>query len=211
MEQIITFLTGLIIQVIQSTGYVGVFVLMTAESALIPIPSEITMPFAGYLASVGKFNLYAIILIGALANLAGSLIAYGIGMWGEDSFIRKVVKKYGKWVLITEDEYTKSEKWFRKYGEKIVFFSRVLPIVRTFISLPAGVAKMKLGKFCLFTLIGSLIWSAFLTYIGFALGRNWHSIETYYRRFEFVIIIAGLALAAYYLRHKWSKLKRSRK
>lgn len=206
LEHIITVLTQFIIHVIQTTGYGGVFVLMAAESALIPIPSEVTMPFAGYLASTGKFNLIAVIIVGALANLAGSLLAYWLGYWGEETVIQNLIKKYGKYLLITVDEYDKSEKWFRKYGEKIVFFSRVLPIVRTFISLPAGIAEMNIWKFSIFTFIGSLIWSSVLTYIGFVLGKNWHSLEVYYRKFEYVIVFAIAALAIYYVYHKWQKI-----
>ncbi len=208
LEQIIASITHLIVQFISQTGYVGIFLLMTAESALIPIPSEITMPFAGFLAFQGKLNLAAIILVGALANLVGSLLAFALGWWGEEHLVRQLIKKYGKYLLISEHEYDRSEIWFRKYGEKIVFISRVLPIVRTFISLPAGIAEMNIVKFSLFTFFGSLIWSAFLAYIGFALGKNWNSIEVYYRKFEYLVIFAVIALAVYYLYHKWKKLRK---
>jgi len=177
---------------------------MTAESALIPIPSEVTMPFAGYLASVGRFNILSIIFIGALANLFGSVLAYWLGYWGEDHVVRILIKKYGKYLLMTEHEYNRSENWFRKYGEKITFFSRILPIVRTFISLPAGVAKMNFWKFSFFTFFGSLIWLGLLAYVGFALGKNWHSISGYYWKFEYLIIFVILAAAIYYIIHKVS-------
>ncbi|QQG43861.1 MAG: DedA family protein [Candidatus Roizmanbacteria bacterium] len=206
MEQIIAFLTNLIIQVIEKSGYAGIFILMAAESALIPIPSEVTMTFAGYLASIGKFNIYMVIFMGAFANLVGSIVAYWLGYWGEDAFIRDVIKKYGKWVFITVDEYEKSERWFRKYGEKIVFITRVLPIIRTFISLPAGVAKMNFWRFSVYTFVGSLIWSALLTYIGFVLGKNWHSLEQYYRKFEYAIVAGIVILVIYYIHHKWKKI-----
>jgi membrane protein DedA with SNARE-associated domain len=208
LEQIISFLTSLIISFISKTGYFGVFLLMAAESALIPIPSEVTMPFAGYLATAGRFNIWLVILIGALANLFGSILAYWLGYWGEETVVRNLIKKYGKYLLITEHEYDRSEKWFRKYGEKITFFSRILPIVRTFISLPAGVAKMNFWRFSVLTFLGSLIWTAFLAYIGFTLGKNWHSISGYYRKFEYLIIFAILALAVYYIVHKLQKLRK---
>ncbi len=208
LEQIIASIAHLIVQFISQTGYVGIFLLMTAESALIPIPSEITMPFAGFLAFQGKLNLAAIILVGALANLVGSLLAFALGWWGEEHLVRQLIKKYGKYLLISEHEYDRSEIWFRKYGEKIVFISRVLPIVRTFISFPAGIAEMNIVKFSLFTFFGSLIWSAFLAYIGVALGKNWNSIEVYYRKFEYLVIFAVIALAVYYLYHKWKKLRK---
>lgn len=206
LENIIASVSHLIMSFIGQTGYIGIFLLMAAESALIPIPSEVTMPFSGYLASLGRFNLYIVIIVGALANLTGSLLAYWLGKWGERTFIEELIKKYGKFLLISVDEFHRSEKWFRRYGQKIVFFSRVLPIVRTFISLPAGIAEMNVWKFTGLTLLGSLIWSGFLTYIGFALGKNWNSIEIYYRKFEFLIIFIVAALTVYYIYHKIKKL-----
>lgn len=210
IEQIIGFFTNIIISVINSTGYFGIFVLMAAESALIPIPSEITMPFAGYLASTGRFNLILVIIIGALANLVGSIGAFWLGFWGQETIVRDLIKKYGKYLLISVDEFDRSEKWFRKYGQKIVFFSRILPIIRTFISLPAGMAEMKFWRFCIFTFIGSLIWSTVLTYIGFILGKNWNSLHPYYQKFEYLIIGGGLLLVIYYIFHKYKKLSHQR-
>lgn len=208
IEQIISFLTSIIISIISKTGYAGVFLLMAAESALIPIPSEMTMPFAGYLATIGKFNILIVILIGALANLFGSILAYWLGYWGGEAIVRNLIKKYGKYLLMTEHEYDRSERWFRKYGEKITFFSRILPIVRTFISLPAGVARMNFWRFSLLTFLGSLLWSGLLAYIGFALGKNWHSLSVYYRKFEYLIIFVILGLAIYYIVHKLQKLRK---
>lgn len=211
IDQIIALLTNFIINFIGTTSYLGVFVLMTAESALIPFPSEVTMPFAGYLASLGKMDVYLLIFIGAFANLFGSILAYALGYWGEDHVVRKLIKSYGKYLLISIHEYERSEKWFRKYGEKIVFISRVLPVVRTFISLPAGIAKMNFVRFSVLTFLGSLIWSAFLTYIGFVLGKNWHSLEVYYRKFEYAIIGVLALIAIYYIYHKIKKLKEKEK
>lgn len=208
MEQIITAITHLIISVIDKTGYFGIFLLMAAESALIPIPSEVTMPFSGFLAISGRFNLYLVIFVGAFANLVGSLLAYWLGFWAEEHMLRGWIKRYGRFILISEHEYDRAERWFRKYGEKIVFFSRILPVVRTFISLPAGIAEMNIWKFSYLTFLGSLIWSAFLTYIGFALGKNWNSLEPYYRKFEYAIVIVGLGLVIFYIYHKLKHFKK---
>lgn len=205
IESIISTLTNLIITVISSTGYTGIFLLMAAESALIPIPSEITMTFGGYLASVGKFNIYIVIFVGAFANLVGSWLAYFLGYWGERSIVLNIIKKYGRYILISEHEFEKSEKWYRKYGEIITFLSRILPVIRTFISLPAGIAKMNFWRFTLFTFVGSLFWSGLLAYIGFVLGKNWNSLHPYYQKFEFVIVGAGILLAGYYIWHKITK------
>lgn len=208
IEQIIVFFTQIIISVISKTGYLGVFLLMTAESALIPIPSEVTMTFAGYLSSIGRFNFWLVVLVGAAANLVGSWLAYWLGLWGQEHVVRILIRKYGKYLLIGEEEFDRSEKWFRKYGEKITFFSRILPVIRTFISLPAGVAAMNFWRFSLFTFIGSLIWSAFLTYIGFILGKNWNTLHDYYQKFEYLIIGGLVIMGGYYIVHKIRKIKK---
>ncbi len=208
MSHIIELLTAWIISVISASGYFGIFVLMGLESALIPIPSEATMTFAGYLASTGTFNFWAVVFVGALANLVGSILAYALGYWGEDAFIRDIIKKYGKFVLVTVSEYDHAEKWFRKYGPQIAFSSRLLPVVRTFISLPCGVAKMNFTKFCIYTFAGSFIWSGFLTYIGFTLGKNWNSLHGYYRQFEYLIVGTIVIVGVWYVWHKIKKLKK---
>lgn len=197
-----------IIHFIGTLGYFGVFLLMTLESALIPIPSEVTMPFAGSLVALGTFNFWVVVFVGTLGNLVGSLLAYWLGWWGEETVVRKVITKYGKYVLISESEYDRSERWFRNHGEFVVFLSRVLPVLRTFISLPAGVAKMKLKKFVLYTVIGCFVWSIVLTQIGVVLGNNWKSLEGYFRKFDVVIVAAGVLVVIWYI---WHKLKHFRK
>lgn len=195
-------LSSFITQFIQSTGYAGIFFLMTLESALIPIPSEVTMPFAGFLVSTGKLSLVGIIAAGTIGNLIGSLIAYGIGYFLEETVILSLIKRYGKFFLITEHEYRQSCNWFKKYGNSIAFFSRVLPAIRTFISLPAGLSEMNIWKFSIYTFLGSLIWSTFLAYVGVILGENWHSLEPYYRKFEYVIAAGIIVAALWYINHK---------
>lgn len=191
-----------IIHFISTLGYFGIFILMTLESALIPIPSEVTMPFSGSLAAVGRFNFWLVVAAGTLGNLVGSMLAYFLGVWGQETVVRKVIVKYGKYFLISEHEYDHSERWFRKHGEIIVFVSRVLPIIRTFISLPAGVAKMNLTKFILYTTVGSLIWSYILTNIGVMLGNNWKSLEVYFRKLDLVIVVFLFGAIFFYVRRK---------
>jgi membrane protein DedA with SNARE-associated domain len=201
-----------IIQFIETTGYFGIFILMTLESALIPIPSEITMPFSGFLASTGVLSIWPIIIVGTLANLVGSLIAYYIGYILEETVLLKLIKKYGKFILVTEHEYEKADKWFKKYGDKIIFISRLLPGIRTIISLPAGMFEMDIKKFVIYTTLGCLIWSTILTYTGFYLGENWQSLEGVYRKFEIVIVVAIVVAVAWYIeKHlKISKLFRKK-
>lgn len=198
-------LSHFIIQFIHSTSYFGIFVLMLLESALIPIPSEVTMPFSGFLASQGSLNLWLIVIVGTIANLIGSLIAYGIGYFLEETVLLTLIKKYGKFILISEKEYNHATHWFQKYGDKIIFISRLLPAVRTVISLPAGVFRMDIKKFIIYTTVGCFIWSLFLTYVGFTLGANWKSLDVYYRKFEYAIIAAILIGLVYFVYRKIKK------
>lgn len=197
-------LGGYIIHLISTLGYAGIFVLMTLESALIPIPSEVTMPFSGSLVALGQFNFWLVVIVGTLGNLFGSLLAYWLGWWGEDAVVRQVITKYGKYVLISEHEYDHAERWFRNHGELVVFLSRVLPVLRTFISLPAGVSRMKLHKFITYTVVGCFIWSVVLTEIGVVLGSHWNTLGVYFHKFDLVIVIACVLVVAWYV---WRKLK----
>lgn len=180
---------------------------MALESALIPIPSEITMPFSGFLVSQAKLSFWMVVIVGTLANLVGSLVAYYIGYLLEETILIGIIKKYGKFVLITIEDYHKANNWFLKYGNKIIFISRLLPAVRTLVSLPAGVFKMDLKKFIIYTTVGCFLWSLFLTYIGVVLGKNWNSIEGYFRQFEFVIAAILILTVLFYINHKTKIIK----
>jgi membrane protein DedA with SNARE-associated domain len=199
MAEITKFFVEHLTTLITTYGYLAVFILMTAESALIPIPSEVTMTFAGFLAGIGVMNIWVAILIGALGNLIGSLLAFWLGRKMGEEWIRVAIRKWGKWILLHEKDFDISLRWFKKYGQGITFGSRLLPIVRTFISLPAGIAEMNVIKFSIFTFIGSLIWSGVLAFLGLKLGQNWLSVEPYFRKFQFVIIGVGLIGAALYI------------
>ncbi len=188
---IINNLANFVIQTISNTGYLGIFFLMVAESALIPIPSEIIMPFSGYLASTGKLNPALIILAGSIGNLVGSLVAYFIGI----KLGREFIVKYGKYVLLKKSHLEWTESYFKKYGDKSTFVSRLLPAIRTYISLPAGVAKMNLKKFSIYTFAGSIIWSAMLTYVGTTLGDQWTRIRHYSDYIDGAVIIGLVILA----------------
>src|SRR5690606_5938122 len=149
MFSIVEYVSNMAINLIEMLGYWGVFIGMTLESACIPIPSEIIMPFAGYVVWEGQMTLWGITLTGALGNLFGSLIAYYVGWWGGRPFL----EKYGKYFLISHSKLVLAEEWFAKYGHEAVLISRVLPIIRTFISLPAGIANMDIKKFIIYTFL----------------------------------------------------------
>ena len=173
-------------------GYWGVIFLMAIESACIPLPSEIIMPFAGSLTTTiiingnsqpASLNLILVGLAGALGCLIGSIVAYWVGYWGGRSFI----ERYGKYILIRKHDLDNADRFFHKYGHRAIFISRLLPIVRTFISLPAGISRMKFGKFCLYTFLGSVPWCLALAWVGRILGQNWKVIEKYFRKVDVVI------------------------
>ncbi len=203
LESIASF----IINVISTLGYPGILLMMAIESALIPLPSEIIMPFSGYLAATGRFNLGLVILMGAIGNTAGSLVAYYLGYWGHEKVVRRLVRKYGKYILFTEDELDQAEMWMKKYRNLAVFGARVLPGVRTIISLPAGIFKLPVRNFLICTFLGSLLWSTLLAYIGYSLGGNWKNIEHYFRPFEGVVILVIVGLVGWYIYHKLSSKK----
>jgi len=173
-----------IISVISHLGYGGVGLLMLIQSANIPIPSEVIMPFAGFLVGTGQFNIWLVTFYGVLGSLIGSLFSYYIGANGGRPF----VEKYGKYLLISHHDLDISDKWFSKYGEWAVFFGRFLPIVRTFISFPAGIAKMDIKKFILYSFFGSIPWTLGLAYLGAKLGENWDNIKNYTHGLDNVIL-----------------------
>jgi membrane protein DedA with SNARE-associated domain len=204
MIGIIENLSNLAIYLIQTLGYWGVFIAMTLESACIPLPSEIIMPFAGFVVWQGNTNmtLLGITIVGAVANLFGSLIAYSVGLKGG----RPLLEKYGKYVLITHSKLELADQWFEKYGYEAVLISRVLPGIRTFISLPAGIAHMDIKKFVIYTFIGSLPWCFALGYIGVLLGPQWDLIKTYFHILDIIVAIGILAFISYII-HKYKSSK----
>jgi membrane protein DedA with SNARE-associated domain len=178
-------LINLVIAVLDKVGYLGVFFGMALESACIPIPSEAILPFGGFLSYSGRLNLYWVILLGTLGGTFGSLAAYYLGKLGG----RPLVEKYADRLRLNRAHLEKSDYYFDKYGEKIVFFSRLIPIIRTFISLPAGISRMDVRKFLIYTFAGSLLWSTILGYAGFAMGQNWVLMRTWFH-------FADIAVAA---------------
>ena len=181
MSVLDTFTTG----IIDSLGHWGIFITMTLESACIPLPSEVIMLFGGFLAAQGVLNFWLVVIAGVLGNLLGSLIAYAVGKYGG----RTVLAKYGKYILFNNEHMIKSEAFFKRYGSWATFFGRMLPVIRTFISLPAGIARMDIKKFTLFTLLGCIPWNIFLTYVGVKLGQHWEDAQPYLKP---LTIIGGL-------------------
>lgn len=198
VAKIIAILSSFIVATISALGYSGIVLLMAIESACIPLPSEIIMPFAGYLVSSGQMNLWAVGVAGAFGCVLGSLVAYWAGMYGG----RPLIEKYGRYVLISRHDLDLADRWFTRHGEVIVFTSRLLPVIRTFIAFPAGIARMNLNRFVIYTFAGSLPWCLGLAYIGQKLGEQWNkdeTLKTWFHRFDFLIGIAGLIAVAWWV------------
>ena len=200
LEAILQPLIDFVTRTIGEYGIPAVFVLMLLESMGILIPSEAISPFAGYLVSRGEMSLPAAVAAGVLGNLVGSWIAYFIGLWGG----RELWFHYGRYVGVREHHLHVAEKWFDRYGEVTVFVSRCLPVVRTFISFPAGTARMNFAKFTLYTLLGCIPWVSALTYFGYVLGENWGMIGDYLHYLDYAVAAAFLG-GAIYLLWRWRR------
>jgi len=177
------------------SGYAGLVVLMALESMVAPLPSEAVMPFAGFLIFEGKFSFYEVILFSTAGSLIGSTISYYAGLWGGRPF----VTRFGKYFLLDVGDLEFTEKFFRKFGDKTIFFSRFIPVVRHLISIPAGVGEMKLGKFILYTAIGAGLWNSLLAYAGYRLRSQWESIRHYTQAIDIVVVLLLLAGLAYFV------------
>ncbi|MCX6807007.1 MAG: DedA family protein [Candidatus Berkelbacteria bacterium] len=195
---ILSAISVFIVGVISKLSYFGIVLLMGIESACIPLPSEVIMPFSGYLVFDGQFNLFWVGFFGALGCLFGSIIAYIVGYYGG----RPLIEKYGKYILISHHDLEKADSWFKKYGNSTVFFSRLLPVIRTYISFPAGIARMNFIQFCIYTFLGSFPWTLGLAYIGLRLGERWELLREYFKRFDILIgVIIILGIVWYVTRH----------
>lgn len=192
----------LFLNFIASWGYVAIAVLMALENACVPIPSELILGFSGYLIFAGQMNFTEATTAGMIGGLLGSLLAYGVGHTGGRAFI----DRYGKYLLIRKSHVDVAQRWFDRYGLKAVFFSRMLPVVRTFISLPAGFARMDLKKFVLFTLLGSLPWTMFVLFCGMLLGNGWERMLAVGHDLSLLFIaVCALIILGLYIRHKRRK------
>lgn len=200
MHSIISAVSSWIMTNIHAMGYYGIMLMMGIESACIPLPSEIIMPFGGYLVfkDPARFNIWMMATAGAFGCVLGSAVAYWAGQYGGRPF----VMKYGKYMLVREKDLDKADAWFAKYGEVAIFFSRLLPVVRTFISFPAGISKMKFWRFLLYTFIGSFPWCLGLAYLGMIFGKEWETkLKGYFHGADAVIVAVIAVMIALYIYH----------
>lgn len=202
VTEIIEYLFRVVTTKIAALGYWGVALGMAIESANIPLPSEIILPFGGYLVSTGKLNFFWTAMAGTIGGTVGSILSYMLGLWGGRPFLLR----YGRYIGISEKRLATADYWFHRYGEATVFFTRLMPIIRTFISLPAGISGMNFPRFVVYTFLGSLPWCFFLTYLGFMLGEHWEDLKPWFHRAD-VLVAAVIAIAVLYF---WRKNKKSR-
>ena len=207
IDQLLSLIVAWVVAVISAGGYLGVVALMAIESACIPLPSEVIMPFAGYLVSLGQFSLVGAATAGALGCNVGSTIAYYVAAKGG----RVAVERWGRYVLFGPDDLARTDAFFARYGSLTVFVGRLLPVVRTFIAFPAGLARMPMLKFQVYTFIGSWPWCFALAYIGYKLGQRWHSDATFRRlfhEFDALVVLALLVGFAWFVWTHWRKRAR---
>ena len=192
LKWVVAFITA----TISALGYPGVVLLMAIESAAIPLPSEVIMPFSGYLVHLGRFTLHGAALGGAVGCVLGSWVAYAVAAWGGRAFVHR----YGRYVFVSRHDLDLAERLFKKHGSPIIFFSRLMPVVRTFISLPAGLARMPLLRFTTYTFLGSYPFCYALAYLGFKLGEHWHRLEGQFRKYDLSIAALLVAGAVWWVR-----------
>jgi len=202
IDGLLAWLAALIVAVISASGLLGIALLMAVESACIPLPSEIIMPFSGYLASTGRFSLVLVATAGALGCNLGSTVAYYAGYLGG----RPLVERWGAYILMSHKELDQAERFFARFGSLAVFIARLLPVVRTYIALPAGIARMPQLKFQVYTFLGSWLWCLVLAWVGFRLGQAWESnplLRAVMHRLDLLVVLALVLAAVWYVRQHW--------
>ncbi len=198
IHEIFAVVSQFIIHVESSMGYGGIVLLMGIESCCIPLPSEVIMPYAGYLCTVGRFNIWLVGLFGAIGCVVGSIPAYYLGMYGG----RPLILKYGKYILMSHHDLDLADRWFERRGDITVFIARLLPVIRTFIAFPAGVNRMDMRKFIVYTLLGSFPWCLVLAYVGVKVGENIEVLKPYFHRFDAVIgVVLVVGIVFWVWRH----------
>ena len=203
LERVLGAVTAFVVAAISAGGYTGIVVLMAIESACIPLPSEIIMPFAGYLVYRGELGLLGVAVAGALGCVLGSLVAYAVGARGG----RPAIERWGRYVLLSPRELELAERWFARWGRQTVFWARLLPVVRTFIALPAGIAKMELWPFVWLTFAGSLPWCWALAYAGLRLAENWQRVREKLHGLDLAVAALVVVVLAWALWHRIRALR----
>ena len=207
LTDIFAFIGSFALSTISQLGYLGIFFLMMLESMIVPVPSEFVMPFAGFLVAQGKFNFLLVILSSTIGSITGSLIFYYLGKTKGLT----LVEKYGKYVLVDTEDIKKTEAWFNKRGDITIFLARLIPVIRHLISLIAGIGRMNVKKFTIYTILGAALWNGILTYLGILLGQHWNEVSQYMENLDLIIVILLIIGCLYFVYRHLDRKKKTTK
>jgi membrane protein DedA with SNARE-associated domain len=195
--------------VVSTMGYPGLVLVMFLENIFPPIPSEVILPLAGSLALEGRFTLLGVTIMGSVGSVAGAVVFYGVGyLFGEDR-VRVLMRRYGRWLMLSESDFDRALEWFDRYGERVIFFGRMVPIVRSLISIPAGIAEMNMGYFGAYTAVGTAMWSFLLALAGYLLGKSWALVSRWVSRYEKAALIIGILVVVVFLARRFLQRRRA--
>jgi membrane protein DedA with SNARE-associated domain len=212
LSELLDAINAWALNIISTLGYPGLGLVMFLENVFPPIPSELVLPLAGWLTlgEEASFTLLGVTVVGAIGSVAGAFFFYGLGAWFDESRVRVLLQRYGKWFMLSEGDLDVALVWFDRYGEYVIFFGRMVPIVRSLISVPAGLASMPLGTFSVYTAVGTALWSFLLAFAGRMLGENWHLVSDFIDNYEHVVIIVAVLAFVYFVFTRWRALQRSK-
>lgn len=200
MTQLIDLVATWIENLIASIGYPGIVLVMAIENIFPPIPSELVLPFAGSLSAKGEMNFWAVVAAGTVGALIGAIVLYGVGYFAREAGVRKLVANYGKYLFVSEGDLDRAAGWFEKYGELIIFFGRLIPLIRSIISIPAGYTRMNPVRFLIYTTLGTTVWNLILAYAGWLLGENWEDILAFMDTYQYATLgVLAFAVIAFFV------------
>ncbi len=194
--------------VVSTMGYPGLVIVMFLENVFPPIPSEVILPLAGSLALEGRFTLLGVTVMGSIGSMAGALVFYGLGYLFGENRVRVLMRRYGRWLMLSEEDFDRALTWFDRYGEKVIFFGRMVPIVRSLISIPAGIAGMNLGYFGAYTAVGTALWSFLLAFAGYLLGKSWALVSKWVSRYEKAALVIGILIVVAFFARRFIQRRR---
>jgi membrane protein DedA with SNARE-associated domain len=200
LAELLNAINAWALNIISTVGYPGLGLVMFLENVFPPIPSEVVLPLAGWLTldSETGFTLLGVTIVGAIGSVAGAFFFYGLGKWFDESRVRYLLRRFGKWFMLSEQDFDVALSWFDKYDEYVIFFGRMVPIVRSLISVPAGLANMRIGRFTAYTAVGTALWSFVLAFAGRLLGAQWSMVAEIIDRYEHVVILVTVLAVAYF-------------
>ncbi len=207
MSELLAQIQGWIEQIILTLGYPGIALIMAVETIFPPIPSELVMPLAGFLAADGTMNFWGVVLSGTLGSVIGAVVLYWAGMYASESIVRRLVRRYGRYFLIDENDVNKTLATFTRFGPAAIFIGRLIPLVRSLISIPAGMERMNPVLFVTLTVFGTALWSALLTYAGMLLGQNWGQVVEWLSQYQKVVLLVIGTAAIFFVVYKLRQLR----